>query len=601
MATFLDGVTDYVTQVNPTQSNLAFDQQMLQTKESAYLAGHKKINDLYGSILNSDMSRSENIAARDEFMKIINHDIKKMGGLDFSLDTNVQAAANVFQSIYTNKNIVKDMVWTKNYNNQIGKAESFKNCIDPDKCGGQFWQEGVDALNYRMQEFKSLNSSEALNYADVSYVPYNKVFDKALKYFKDSGLKMTTDNISPDGKYIITTTNGTQLINPLTALFTKTLADDPKFTEMYATKAYVERKNWMQSKMNTGEYSNENDAMIGYLNSQHKVYTDKIDRAASTLKIDKDIIDSKVMTLEKQIKDGKIKEGSQKYNEYQQLLSLQQSSAEANDYLEYVNKVAANRNNNMSIIAAGNLLDQQAGASFMMDEIQSSAKILSMSDYSTKAEADPYKLNEIEFAQKLQLENIRAQNDKEIAQIKANASESKGKDKSDELNKQRETIESLITKADGEKINRVMAQMKAAGTDPNGKELEIGKMLADYKKTGKTTNRFVEAGVKLYYSDLKTAKMTYNAYLKDQNDAYYHNDVVTTAELGANSYYDDDDKKEFISTRLKNAIKNNGYTGTQDDDAFVTWATKQSNYNNTPLTDLANTYVKELKAKQPKK
>lgn len=595
MATFLDGVTDYVTQVKPTQSNLAFDQQMLQTKESAYLAGHKKINDLYGSILNSDMSRAENVAARDEFFKMINHDIKKMGGLDFSLDTNVQAAANVFQSIYTNKNIVKDMVWTKNYNNQIGKAESFKNCIDPDKCGGQFWQEGVDALNYRMQEFKSLNSSEALNYADVSYVPYNKVFDKALKYFKDSGLKMTTDNISPDGKYIITTTNGTQLINPLTALFTKTLADDPKFTEMYATKAYVERKNWMQSKINNGEYSNENDAMVGYLNSQHKVYTDKIDRAASTLKIDKDILDSKVITLEKQINEGKIKEGSQKYNEYQQLLGLQQSSKEANDYLDYVNKVAANRNNNMSIIAAGNLLDQQAGASFMMDEIQSSAKILSMSDYSTKAEADPYKLNEIEFAQKLQLENIRAANDLAIANVKANT-EAKPKDKSDELNKQRETIESLLTKADGEKINRVMAQMKAAGTDPNGKELEIGKMLADYKKTGKTTNRFLEAGVKLYYSDLKAAKMTYNAYLKEQQDPYLHLDVVSTSELYANPSYDETDQASFIKTRLSNAKKsltNQGDVSDEQADWFVSWMRNQNDYANVPIADLATKYIKE--------
>ena len=91
MATFLNGVTDYVTQTNPTQSNLAFDQQALQTKEAAYLAGHKKVNDLYGSLLNSNMSRGENIAARDEFFKMVNQDIKRMGGLDFSLDTKTWA------------------------------------------------------------------------------------------------------------------------------------------------------------------------------------------------------------------------------------------------------------------------------------------------------------------------------------------------------------------------------------------------------------------------------------------------------------------------------------------------------------------------------
>ena len=595
MATFLNGVTDYVTQTHPTQSNLAFDQQMLQTKESAYVAGHKKINDLYGSILNSDMSRAENVAARDEFFKVINHDIKKMGGLDFSLDTNVQAAANVFQSIYTNKNIVKDMVWTKNYNNQISKAESFKNCIDPEKCGGQFWQEGVDALNYRMEEFKGLNSTEAMSYGDVTYVPYNKVFDKTLKYFKDSGLKMTTDKLSEDGKYMVTTTNGTQLINPLTALFTKALADDPKFTEMYATKAFVERKGWMRGKINNGEYKDENEAMVGYMNNQHKVYTDKIDRAASTLKIDKDIIDSKVITYEKQINEGKIKEGSQKYNEYREILALQQSSKEANDYLEYVNKVSANRNNNMSIISAGNLLDQQAGASFMLDEIQDSAKILAYSDYSTKKEVDAYKLNEIEFSQKITLENKRIAADKEIQQMKNDAAEAtakKPKDKSDELNKQREAIALLENNSDVKKIDAIYAAQSATGSPIDKKE--IGVMLAEYKKDKKHKNASVINGVAAYYSQLKAAKIVYNGLLKDQQDPYVYPDVVSPAELAGNTYYQQEETKSFLKKRLDNA---NIASEDKDVDNFMKYARSIPDYANIPWATHASNYYKELTKK----
>jgi hypothetical protein len=595
MATFLNGVTDYVTQTHPTQSNLAFDQQMLQTKESAYVAGHKKINDLYGSILNSDMSRAENVAARDEFFKVINHDIKKMGGLDFSLDTNVQAAANVFQSIYTNKNIVKDMVWTKNYNNEIGKAESFKNCIDPEKCGGQFWQEGVDALNYRMEEFKGLNSTEAMSYGDVTYVPYNKVFDKALTYFKASGLKMSTDKLSEDGRYMVTTTNGTQLINPLTALFTKALADDPKFTEMYATKAFVERKGWMRGKINNGEYKDENDAMVGYMNSQHKVYTDKIDRAASTLKIDKDILDSKVITYEKQINEGKIKEGSQKYNEYREILALQQSSKEANDYLEYVNKVSANRNNNMSIISAGNLLDQQAGASFMMDEIQDSAKILAYSDYSTKKEVDAYKLNEIEFSQKLTIENKRIAADKEIQKMKNDAAEATAKapkDKSDELNEQREAIALMENGADTKKIGFISNAIIANGAGPID-DVEIGKMLADYK-AGKSTNENVKSGIAAYESTLKKEKMKYNGLLKEQQDPYIYPDVVSPSELAGNTYYDQEQTKTFLKKRLENAnIKHED----KDVDAFAEYVRAQPDYANIPYATHASNYYKKLTKK----
>ena len=169
MATYLQGVSDYISQVQPTQPNLEFDAKILQVKQSQYDAGHKKVNDLYNSLLNSDLSRTDNIQARDEFFKMINTDIKKMSGMDFSLDENVTAATNVFKSVYADKNIVKDMVWTKNFNNQASRSEALKNCIDPKKCGGQWWETGDKYLQYKKQEFKNASSADAMNMEDVSY------------------------------------------------------------------------------------------------------------------------------------------------------------------------------------------------------------------------------------------------------------------------------------------------------------------------------------------------------------------------------------------------------------------------------------------------
>ena len=47
MATYISGVSDYISQVQPTQPNLEFDAKILQVKQSQYDAGHKKVNDLY--------------------------------------------------------------------------------------------------------------------------------------------------------------------------------------------------------------------------------------------------------------------------------------------------------------------------------------------------------------------------------------------------------------------------------------------------------------------------------------------------------------------------------------------------------------------------
>ena len=93
MATYLQGQQDYVTQIQPTQPNLQFDAQMLGNLQNKYDAGHKKVSELYGSLLNAAMTRTDNIQARNQFFQMINEDIRRMGSLDFSLQQNVDAAA----------------------------------------------------------------------------------------------------------------------------------------------------------------------------------------------------------------------------------------------------------------------------------------------------------------------------------------------------------------------------------------------------------------------------------------------------------------------------------------------------------------------------
>ena len=237
MATYIQGQTDYISQIQPTEPNLAFDAQILQQKQAKYDANHKKVSDLYGSLLNSSLTRSDNIAARDEFFQIINDDIRRMGGLDFSLDQNVQAAAGVFQSIYENKNIVKDMVWTKNYNNETNRMESFKNCIDEEKCGGMYWEVGDKYMQYKRAEYKNASAGDALGMGDVTFVPYKSVMKEAIKLAKDAGLNIEYDKLSSDGAYMVTTKNGEVLRSPLTALFNKTIGQNPQFAEMFKTKA----------------------------------------------------------------------------------------------------------------------------------------------------------------------------------------------------------------------------------------------------------------------------------------------------------------------------------------------------------------------------
>jgi hypothetical protein len=400
MATYIQGQTDYISQIQPTEPNLAFDAQILQTKQAKYDANHKKVSDLYGSLLNSSLTRSDNIQARDEFFQIINDDIRRMGGLDFSLDQNVQAAASVFQSIYENKNIVKDMVWTKNYNNETNRMESFKNCLDEEKCGGLYWEEGDKFMQYKRMEYKNASAGDALGMADVKFTPYKNVMKEAIKLAKDAGLTIELDQLSQDGNYIVTTKNGMKLKSPLTALFNKTIGQNPQYAEMFKTKAYVDRNDWAYGKVNMGEYKDVNEAQLGYLREVTKRSQAKLEQQADDLNVDIANLDQKARELEEEYKNGRFVEGSEKYNMLVELKELQQGANNAKAYLDQVNSIEPT--NFAAIETLTDNMDNQNAYSLFNAEIDDAAQTLAFKDYKVSMKADDFAKMKTENKYKLQ-------------------------------------------------------------------------------------------------------------------------------------------------------------------------------------------------------
>jgi hypothetical protein len=130
MATYLPGVTDIFPEFQPFTPNFDFYNQALQIKHAQYQQGYKKLSGLYNTLLNSPMTRDENIDRREKYFKDIEGEIKKISGLDLSLPQNVSAAGEIFKPFYEDRNIVKDMVWTKQFNNQLSTAQSYSNSGD---------------------------------------------------------------------------------------------------------------------------------------------------------------------------------------------------------------------------------------------------------------------------------------------------------------------------------------------------------------------------------------------------------------------------------------------------------------------------------------
>ena len=198
MATYLQGVTDYIPQFQPFQPDLNLYANVLQTKQTQYDTAWKSINKIYGQYFYSDLTRDNNIKRKDELLKNIDFNLKRVSGLDLSLTQNVNQATQVFKPFYEDKNLMKDMAWTKTYNAQRGRAEGFKNSLDEER-REQYWDGGVRALDYMRDEFREASDEEALQFGNVSYTPYVNSIKKAQEIAKEAGLSVEKVEFSPDG------------------------------------------------------------------------------------------------------------------------------------------------------------------------------------------------------------------------------------------------------------------------------------------------------------------------------------------------------------------------------------------------------------------
>ena len=319
MATYLQNTTEYIPQFQPFQPDYNFLGNVLQNQQSKYDSNYKALNKTYGTLLNSPMSRTDNIKQREEFFQMIDNDIKRMSGLDLSQQQNVDAADQVFKSFWENKHMVRDMVYTKEYRRQVGIGESYRNCIDQDDCGGKYWDTGKLALDYQLDEFKNADRDATLTMSPGQYVPQINIQEKAMKYAqtilgKNGAFGITRVDWSPDGRYRITTTNGEQLAVPLEKLLGNQYAKDQNVIDMFKTQAYVQRKSYIKS--NAANFGGDE-------NAAEDAYFKMIDQTAYETKLEnKELKDldaaakAKKAALKKEIETKGISAYDQLANDY---------------------------------------------------------------------------------------------------------------------------------------------------------------------------------------------------------------------------------------------------------------------------------------------
>jgi hypothetical protein len=252
MATYIPGIQDYIPQIQPFKPDFNFFQSALEHKQQQYQAGYNRISSIYGQMLNSELLRQDNKDRRDSLFTQIDADIKRLSGVDLSLQENVMEASKLFQPLIDNEYFRKDVAFTKQYYGQLKRADGLKRSPDP-KNDERYWQEGVTALHYQAEDFSKSTDDESMRYGNPQYTPYINTTEKLFKFAKDNDIN--PESLAFSGGFIYKYTNGQQAIPNLQNTFSSVLLSDPRVKAMTETQAYLERKNY--SKENAVRFNND--------------------------------------------------------------------------------------------------------------------------------------------------------------------------------------------------------------------------------------------------------------------------------------------------------------------------------------------------------
>jgi hypothetical protein len=328
--------------------------------------------------------------------------------MDLSKDTNVSKAKAVFKQIYTNKPLVKDMVWTKNYQTEMERAEGFRNCVDPEKCGGQYWEDGIKFMQYKREEFRNATRDESMGFGDVEYIPYNNMMEDAIKAFKEVEHEVKFEKVG--GKYKITTIGGKNSESPLALLFGKLYGNNPKYVDQFKVLAYNQRKDWIYNAVSKGDYNSLEEASVGFVEKFRDDFAQRFNETARTIDHDHQKLEEAAKAYQEDMNNKKIKPGSKEDIEGRATMALLEASSQLQGYNDMLKRAQKGMYSQATMDSISGFLDDLHGGELITQEINTVADTMAKQKMSVEYEEDKYGLNAQKFSYDIALEKLRHKN-----------------------------------------------------------------------------------------------------------------------------------------------------------------------------------------------
>ena len=289
MATFLKGEKNFYPEVKAFTPDYKFLSATLDARESKYMSGWEATNDVYSRVY-SDLSRQDNKEIQSQFIDSLTPKLEKISGLDYSVARNVDAAKGVFAPFFEDDLIVKDIVYTSTYRDQLKFATQLENAADPE-ARELFNPIAIEAMQFRLKEFQEAGRNQALNMRLPKFVEDADLTQYAQTYLKERGLTATQDtfqgggpgkdgiygtddDVAPNTHFIIKKKNGDLIEGRARNMIMNDLLDDPRVRQWYDTRAYVESMRFAEGAMKDGAVESRAQGVSIWAKQQLEVLQD---------------------------------------------------------------------------------------------------------------------------------------------------------------------------------------------------------------------------------------------------------------------------------------------------------------------------------------
>lgn len=296
--------------------------------DQQYEEGFRKIKTAYSSIFDKSVLGKDATKRQNDYKKEALTQMKAIAATDLSDPKNVQIAEDIMAPFYEDKSLLYNIAGTSIYNNNVNKIKSGMFSKDEDERTLYDPIQLQDQEGYRRDlEEAGLDPEKQKLIEKREIAPFHDIRKELESAAGKNGWKIDWDSFSPDGQYIITTTNGERAIGSFNTL-AKTVLSDPKFKGQFDTVGRVARDNAKihVKRDNPNIPENELNTYIGnyVISEMDKNYQSNLSEyTTESQKLKKQLDDIKLNATVLN-KDGKPAPTDAMYSQYQNIYKYKQ-------------------------------------------------------------------------------------------------------------------------------------------------------------------------------------------------------------------------------------------------------------------------------------